>query len=412
MSGGRARLPRRATGRHSPFYDLLDALRQPGCGLCTLAARTRWRFLDSLAYENVNDIATRQKLRDALGFCNRHAWFFVENVREVFGAGIIYRDLLHAVQRRAATGRADPFQPGGPCIACLAENDALADTIDTLTESLDAPDLRQALQASDGLCVPHLRRALATAPPRSREILARLVSDAWESAADDLAILQTRAVGATDSLGVDEQVFDEAISETAPLPPGPGGSETSPFHCVVCQTVHADLAGFPKWTALDDGAGSLCNVHAWQEAGSDADDLYRRQVQATRDGLEGQIAADGKSFLAQAMHTLGFSRAAAAPWGSLWLPLRCVVCRHQASLETVFCADARGTLCVPHLRRAVALGNPDAIADQPDTWHELDRLLGEYLRKEDYRFRAEPRGIEQSSPRWAVALIAGEPGIR
>jgi hypothetical protein len=69
-------------------------------------------------------------------------------------------------------------------------------------------------------------------------------------------------------------------------------------------------------------------------------------------------------------------------------------------------------LCLPHLRRAVILRGAEAIEAVKPTWREIDRLLGEYLRKEDYRFRSEPRGVEQNSPRWIVALMSGAPGPR
>jgi len=402
---------RRAPARHSPFYDLLDALGRPGCALCSLADRTRWRYLDSLAYENVNDIATREKLRVALGFCNRHAWFFVENVREVFGAGIIYRDLLHAVQHRSARAdRArDPFTPNGPCIACRAEIETVDDAIETLVESLASPDLRDALLASDGLCVPHLRRAVATARGEAQANLLSLVTAAWERSSDEGPRLRIRAVGASAGFGVDDDAFANSM-------PGSASSGTTlvpltnePFACAVCRAVRASLNGFASWNDLDDGEGGVCNVHAWWSADASAPILYRRQIGVAREAVGAEVGLSGRSFVSQAIRNLGLSRPAVDPPR---LPIRCVVCRHQVAVESRLGADYHGTLCVPHLRRALAFGMSDVLTAQRDTWQELDRLLGEYLRKEDYRFRAEPRGIEQASPRWAVALIAGEPGIR
>jgi len=38
--------------------------------------------------------------------------------------------------------------------------------------------------------------------------------------------------------------------------------------------------------------------------------------------------------------------------------------------------------------------------------------LDEYIRKNDYRFRGEPRGEEQRSPWRAVAMVAGARGLR
>src|SRR5947209_3207060 len=148
----------RPPSRHGHHHDLLDALRQPGCALCTLAARTRWRYLDGLAYESVNDLALRAKLRHSLGFCNRHAWYFVETVREALGAAIIYRDVLHSVLHRAARATeataASAFVPSGPCIACAAERDSTGHALVALVEGIDEPTVRAALAASEGLCAP------------------------------------------------------------------------------------------------------------------------------------------------------------------------------------------------------------------------------------------------------------------
>src|SRR5579884_122891 len=106
----------RTVYRHSAFYDVLEALEKPGCAVCTLVARTRWRYLDSLAYENVNDPGLRAKLRESFGFCNRHAWYFVETIREVFGAAIIYRDILHTLQALTiGRPRAGALDPSGVC---------------------------------------------------------------------------------------------------------------------------------------------------------------------------------------------------------------------------------------------------------------------------------------------------------
>jgi hypothetical protein len=392
--------------RHSHFHDVLDALGRPGCALCSLAARTRWRRLDALAYESVNDIALRAKLRAALGFCNRHAWYFVETVRAVLGTAIIYRDVLHAVQRRAADAASpDPFAPAGPCLGCVAERDAVDDAIQTIAEAVDAADLRAAFRASEGLCAPHLLRALARAGGDARPKLLRLAAEAGTPAAPDSRRLRWQAAGAAHTFGTDDLALaDDAASEaSADLPPAES------FACTVCAGVRADLAGLASWRQLDDGAGGVCNVHAWQPAGRDAAELYRRQAAAARDQAAA-LAAATESLVAQAMRGLRLARPAADP---PLFPLRCVVCRHQAAVEARLCHQhAPGPLCLPHLRRALTLRGPDVLAQARPTWRQLDQHLGEYLRKEDYRFRSEPRGDEQKSPRWAVALIAGAAGIR
>lgn len=395
----------RTISRHSHFYDLLDALARPGCALCTLAAGARWRYLDSLAYENVNDPGVREKLRAALGFCNRHAWYFVERVRDVFGAAIIYRDVLHAVQRRAADGPSpDPFSPSGPCVACVAERITVDGAIETLADAIQEPDLRAAFLESEGLCAPHLRRVLTLTHGTTRSDLLDLTSEVWEDVAADARRLRWRAAGAAVTFGTDELALYELGSNRAraALP------ADEPFVCAVCTAVRADLEGMTTWSELDRGDAGICNVHAWMTAGKDTLEIYRRQIEATRERAEA-LPPSTDSLVSQAIRSLGLTR---PPTDMPLLPLRCVVCAHQAQVETRLCAEARGPLCLPHLRRALRLREADVVNQVRPTWNELDGLLGEYLRKEDYRFRSEPRGTEQESPRWVVALIAGQPGIR
>ncbi|HVA90089.1 MAG TPA: hypothetical protein VNL71_09620, partial [Chloroflexota bacterium] len=162
----------RTISRHSTFYDLLDALGKPGCAVCAIVARTRWRYLDSLAYENVNDPGVRANLRESFGFCTRHAWYFVDTVHEVFGAAIIYRDLLHTVQGlTAGASSRGVLDPSAPCPACLAEWTSAEFAITALAEAIDESDFRAALDRSDGLCGPHLLRAMTVGRPGARQKL-------------------------------------------------------------------------------------------------------------------------------------------------------------------------------------------------------------------------------------------------
>jgi len=390
--------------RHSHFYDLLEALAEPGCPLCSLVARTRWRYLDNLAYENVNDPGVREKLRTSLGFCNRHAWYFMVRVRETFGAAIIYRDLLHTIQHRAATAVPDAVIASRPCLACVVERQASGDVIHTLAEAIDEADLRAAYVASDGLCAPHFRMATTLMNVGTRAKLLELTMEIWDGPMADPRRLRRLAAGAPQTTGVDQAALTggEAQAPAVHLP------SPQPFVCAVCAAVRSDLATFTSWNEIDNGQGGICNVHAWLPAGQDVEEIYRRQVAAVREEAAAHLMATD-SRLTQAMRGLGLSRPSSDPPGS---PLRCLACARQGLIEDALCAVAPAPLCVPHLRRAMQQERTNILEPMRPTWHDLDHLLGEYLRKEDYRFRGEPRGTEQSSPRWAMALIAGESGVR
>ena len=177
--------------RTMSFYDLRDALPQPGCAVCRLKAGAADRFLKGLLWECVNDPDMRRNIRQARGFCHEHAWRLVHNGASL-GATIIMRDVLQSVltalegaefqalpslSLRRAQEALDSKQPAaataelvarltsqGACPAC-AQAETMEDIyLSAFLENLFGEDgLLAAYQASDGLCLPHLRQALTRA---------------------------------------------------------------------------------------------------------------------------------------------------------------------------------------------------------------------------------------------------------
>ncbi len=86
--------------RHTTYFELVEAIQRGGCPVCELVERSVQLQLDSLSYEQVNDPGIRSALRAAHGFCRRHAWQFLQLGGAVFGAAIIYADILRSIQRR------------------------------------------------------------------------------------------------------------------------------------------------------------------------------------------------------------------------------------------------------------------------------------------------------------------------
>ncbi|GAB4550557.1 MAG: hypothetical protein Kow0063_45050 [Anaerolineae bacterium] len=171
------------------FYDLRDALAQPGCAVCRLTAEATARYLDSLLWENVNDPGVRHDIRQARGFCHEHAWGLVRDGASL-GVAIIMRDVLQEVlailkegkfqalptlslrrtqevldssQPAAATaGLVRQLSPQSPCPACVQARTMENIYLSTLVEQLLGEDgLLAAYRASEGLCLPHFRQALA-----------------------------------------------------------------------------------------------------------------------------------------------------------------------------------------------------------------------------------------------------------
>jgi hypothetical protein len=157
-----------AAPRDSTSFEVREALELSGCPLCRLVLRSVGRWLTSVAYEQVNDIELRDRLRAAHGFCNVHAHRWLREVGNVLGTAIVYQDLLTAglreldgenIQRgqrwRAILGGQGSDAPA--CPACAAQAEAEERYLTALLATLAAEP--QALGDSEGLCLRHTRAA-------------------------------------------------------------------------------------------------------------------------------------------------------------------------------------------------------------------------------------------------------------
>lgn len=166
--------------RHTPFFELQEALGEAGCPICALSARALERFFGGLVYEKVNDRGLRDAIRRAYGLCAAHG-AMLRAARSALGMAIIQRDVLRAAAAslrgetaagqggrgwrgalfggRGASGLA---QPGGPCVACALADETATHWAAVLGQHYDV--LRPQFQASGGVCLDHLRAALRVAP--------------------------------------------------------------------------------------------------------------------------------------------------------------------------------------------------------------------------------------------------------
>jgi len=191
------------------FYDLRDALAQPGCAACRLRADTADRFLDGLLWESVNDPDKRDRIRRAQGFCYEHAWALVR-ISASLGVAIITRDVLQSLLKiveeapfrspsslslrrvQQALGSRQPsaataelvarLEPRAACPACVWVEKMEDIVLDTLVGGLLGGDgLLAAYEESDGLCLPHFRRALTRVRDRAVfESLVKAQRAIWE----------------------------------------------------------------------------------------------------------------------------------------------------------------------------------------------------------------------------------------
>jgi hypothetical protein len=146
------------------------------------------RYLDNHFYENVNSPKWREKLRASLGFCHEHAWLAVDQrLGDALGFSIIYQDILNHIltdlargndsspprrslgsllgqvpeqARRILEGTLAALNPRKRCPACEHRDETTRATLSILLEELKGSEMNEALQASDGLCLPHLRLTL------------------------------------------------------------------------------------------------------------------------------------------------------------------------------------------------------------------------------------------------------------
>jgi len=166
--------------RDSTAFEVREALGETGCPVCRLAVRSVGRWLASVAYEQVNDIALRTELRAARGFCNVHAHRWLRDVHSVLGTAIVYQDLLRAGLReldgvtagrgglwRALRGPASS-DTAGDCPACRMQTEAEERYLSALLATLAVEP--EALDMSEGVCLRHTRAALRSGRPGAERI--------------------------------------------------------------------------------------------------------------------------------------------------------------------------------------------------------------------------------------------------
>jgi len=184
------------------------AFREPGCPVCRLRQESTDRYLFGLLYEYVNDGSTRFHFVRGIGFCHQHAWALQAMERRHWQKGmkegILYEDLAARVldslsqylarnpastkreerrlcqwlKRLGSLGRwlahrrgcvepaeslLERISPAAGCRVCAIADRSEAIHLQWLMRHMLDPEFRSWYAASDGLCLPHFRRALAHA---------------------------------------------------------------------------------------------------------------------------------------------------------------------------------------------------------------------------------------------------------
>lgn len=169
-------------------WNLEDAYPEEGCPVCRIAARNVERYLEATNYDALGDPGIRATLTASAGYCGEHAEQWL-SIAFVLGTATLYRDVLQRLTDELGDLRPRRANVGGrltaafrgqdeghlsvdlgvariPCPACELRQESERSLIRTLVASLDGADARTGYETSDGLCIPHLRRALGQAKER------------------------------------------------------------------------------------------------------------------------------------------------------------------------------------------------------------------------------------------------------
>lgn len=232
--------------RTRSYYDLRDALALPGCSLCRVSAEVIDRYLDGLIYEKVNDPGLRMALREARGFCQRHAWSLVRH-GAALGVAIMMRDVVRTLQRnlaearfrsmsilslarvqesfdaqkpRASTAEAiAALSPQSPCPICVRETEVEGNLITSFLENLQGEEgLLEAYRKSSGFCLPHFRQMLARVGDESTfEVIVDAQRAIWANLEQQLSELIRKSDYrySDETLGEEGKSWLRAIAATA-----------------------------------------------------------------------------------------------------------------------------------------------------------------------------------------------------
>jgi hypothetical protein len=194
------------SARHTPYFNLLDALKSPGCALCALSRRAIDNSLDNMLYEYVNDTSTQEALVAAHGFCATHSELLL-GYRGALGIAILYNAVLRHLEGELPAERenemnwlgrltgqrgrgevdSSPLAAHAPCPACKIRDETAERALTTLQEHVADAGLVAALQASEGFCLPHLRQGLTVLAGPARRLTLRAQRQGWQTIQAQLA---------------------------------------------------------------------------------------------------------------------------------------------------------------------------------------------------------------------------------
>jgi Family of unknown function (DUF6062) len=175
-----------ATDKSFTYFALLEAFGKSGCPVCRFMEEYSLSYLDSLFYEQVNDVGIRRKLRHARGFCNWHAWQARKIASSALGVAIMAKDLIteeiaridnllrqplvtrmqhptgNRISRKSLLTFIQGWRQKGICPACEIILEHERHALETILNFLHDTEFARRFEGSAALCIIHTRRAAET----------------------------------------------------------------------------------------------------------------------------------------------------------------------------------------------------------------------------------------------------------
>ena len=187
------------------YFELIETFPKAGCAVCNLLRRDVDRAIDGM----VNGFMDTQEMRDAFGhsrgLCSEHGWQLKQNkFGNVLGISKLYAATLGEVlsiidaapvqdvpqpsrlerllngDRRSSNPLADQLEPEERCMVCVRIDEREADYAAMFDQFMNEARFQQTFEASDGLCLPHLRIVLRRmSDPAHMETLLNIQTRMW-----------------------------------------------------------------------------------------------------------------------------------------------------------------------------------------------------------------------------------------
>ncbi len=187
------------------YFDLLEALREPGCAVCRLLKRDIERHLGAILYEFVLDHGVSGRFREARGLCSEHGYLLTER-GNALGIATLYHavlyDLLADTERMPARAprlfggdraNAAPLEPKAPCSVCVYRDETAARLLALIPVHIHENEFRETYSTSSGLCLPHVTELVKASTPAVAQQFMTLQRPIWERLKAELETFMRRS---------------------------------------------------------------------------------------------------------------------------------------------------------------------------------------------------------------------------